>query len=56
MYRVIEVLQEFIDRTTGQRSIMAELVADTANDLPTNTDQLVYIIGCYAKVIDTGDR
>lgn len=56
MYRVIEVLQEFIDRTTGQRSIMAELVADTAADLPTNTQDLVFIIGSHVKTIDTGDR
>lgn len=56
MYRVIEVLQEYIDRTTGQRSIMAELVADTAADLPTNTQDLVFVIGSYAETIDTGDK
>lgn len=55
MYRVIDVLQEYIDRSTGQRSIMAELVADTAADLPANTHDLVFIIGSFATAIDTGD-
>ncbi len=55
MYRVIDVLQEYIDRATGQRSIMAELVADTAADLPANTQDLVFIIGSFATAIDTGD-
>lgn len=55
MYRVIDVLQEYIDRASGQRSVMAELVADTAADLPVNTAQLVFIIGSFATAIDTGD-
>lgn len=55
MYRVIDVMQEFIDRSTGQRSIMAELWADTAADLPPNTQDLVFIIGSFATAIDTGD-
>lgn len=55
MYRVIDVMQEFIDRSTGQRSIMAELLADTAADLPPNTQDLVFIIGSFATAIDTGD-
>lgn len=55
MYRVIDVMQEYIDRSSGQRSIMAELVADTAADLPANTQDLVFILGSFATAIDTGD-
>lgn len=54
MYRIIEIMQEFTDRTTGARSIMCEIVADTAADLPANTADLVYITGSYATAIDTG--
>lgn len=54
-YRVIDVLQDYIDRETGQRSVMAELVADTAADLPANTAQLVFVLGSFATAIDTGD-
>lgn len=56
MFRIIDILQDFVDRQTGVRSIMIEGIADTAADLPQNTAQLVYIIGSYADVIDTGDR
>lgn len=56
MFRIIDILQDFVDRQTGARSIMIEGIADTAADLPQNTAQLVYIIGSYADVIDTGDR
>lgn len=56
MFRIIDILQDFVDRQTGVRSIMVEGIADTAADLPQNTAQLVYIIGSYADVIDTGDR
>ena len=56
MFRIIDILQDFTDRQTGARSIMVEGIADTASDLPQNTAQLIYIIGSYADVIDTGDR
>lgn len=56
MFRIIDILQDFTDRQTGARSIMIEGIADTAADLPQNTAQLIYIIGSYADVIDTGDR
>ena len=56
MFRIIDILQDFVDRQTGVRSIMIEGIADTAADLPQNTEQLVYIIGSYADIIDTGDR
>ena len=56
MFRIIDILQDFVDRQTGVRSIMIEGIADTAADLPQNTAQLIYIIGSYADVIDTGDR
>ena len=54
-YRVIDVLQEYTDRTTGQRSIMAEISADTAADLPANTAEIVWILGTFATVVATGD-
>lgn len=53
-YRIIEIMQEFTDRATGARSIMCEIAADTAADLPANTADLVYIVGSYATAIDTG--
>lgn len=53
-YRIIEIMQEYTDRTTGARSIMCEIAADTAADLPANTADLVYIVGSYATAIDTG--
>lgn len=56
MFRIIDILQDYTDRLTGARSIMIEGIADTTADLPQNTAQLVYIIGSYADVIDTGDR
>lgn len=55
-YRVIDLMAEFTDRTTGARSVMAEIAADTAADLPANTAQLTYILGSFATVVDTGDK
>lgn len=53
-YRIIDIMQDFTDRTTGARSIMCEIAADTAADLPANTADLVYIIGSFATALDTG--
>lgn len=53
-HRIIDIMQDFTDRTTGVRSIMCEISADTASDLPSNTANLVYIVGSYATAIDTG--
>lgn len=55
MWRIIDTMQEFIDRQTGVRSIMCEIAADTAADLPTNTADRVFILGSFATAIDTGD-
>lgn len=54
-YRIIDTMQDFTDRETGVRSIMCEIIADTAADLPANTAQRIFIIGSFATVIDTGD-
>lgn len=55
-YRIIDTLQDFTDRETGVRSMMCEIIADTAADLPANTAQRIFIIGSFATVIDTGDE
>lgn len=54
-YRILDTMQDFTDRDTGVRSMMCEIIADTAADLPANTIQRIFIIGTYATVIDTGD-
>lgn len=54
-YRILDVMAEFTDRSTGKRSIMCEIAADTASDLPSNSATLDYILGSYATAIDTGD-
>lgn len=54
-YRIIDIMAEYTDRQTGSRAIMCEIAADTAADLPTNTTDLQYILGTFAKTIDTGD-
>lgn len=55
MWRIIDTMQEFIDRQTGVRSIMCEIAADTAADLPANSAERVFILGTFATAIDTGD-
>lgn len=53
-YRILDTMQDFTDRETGVRSMMCEIIADTAADLPANTAQRIFIIGTFATVIDTG--
>ena len=53
-FRVLDVSQEFTDRVTGNREIVAEIIADTESDLPVNTATLSYILGSYATTVDTG--
>lgn len=53
-FRVIDILAEYTDRSTGTRAIMAEIEADTAADLPAPSADLVYILGSYAHTVDTG--
>ena len=55
-YRILDIMQEYTDRTTGYRSIAAEIVADSASDLPANSADLTFILGTYATVVDTGDK
>ena len=55
MWRIIDTMQEFIDRQSGVRSIMCEIAVDTAADLPANTADRVFILGSFATAIDTGD-
>lgn len=54
-YRIVDIMAEYTDRQTGARAIMCEIAADTAADLPANTADLQYILGSFAKTIDTGD-
>lgn len=54
-YRIEDISAEFTDRSTGYRSILCEITADSATDLPANTTELIYIIGSRARCIDTGD-
>lgn len=53
-YRIIDLMAEYTNRETGARAIMAELAADTAADLPANTSDLEFILGSFARTIDTG--
>ena len=53
-YLVLDVMAEYTDRTTGNRQIRAQLIADTAADLPANTTALTWLLGSYAKAVDTG--
>ena len=55
-YLVNEIMAEYTDRSTGNRQIRAYIVADTAADLPANTTALTWLLGSYAKTVDTGDE
>lgn len=54
-YRVVDLMGEWTDRQTGAHAVMAELCADTVNDLPVNTANLQYVLGSWARTVDTGD-
>lgn len=54
-YRIVDISGEWTDRQTGARAIMAELSADTASDLPSNTTDLQYVLGSWSRTVDTGD-
>ena len=53
-YLVHDTMAEYIDRSTGNRQIRAQLIADTAADFPANTAALTYLLGSYGKAVDTG--
>lgn len=55
-YLIVDKMAEYTDRTTGNIQIRAQIVADTAADLPANTTALSYLLGTYAKTVDTGDE
>lgn len=55
-YLVTDVMADYTDRSTGNRQIRASIVADTAADLPANTTALTWLLGSYAKTVDTGDE
>lgn len=55
-YLVNDVMAEYTDRSTGNRQIRAYIIADTAADLPVNTTALTWLLGSYAKTVDTGDE
>ena len=55
-YLVNEIMADYTDRSTGNRQIRAYIVADTAADLPANTTALTWLLGSYAKTVDTGDE
>ena len=54
-YRIVDISGEWTDRQTGARAIMAEISADTASDLPSNTADLQYVLGSWSRTVDTGD-
>ena len=51
---LLDMIAEYTDRTTGNRQIRAQLIADTFTDLPSNSTALTYLLGSYAKTVDTG--
>lgn len=53
-FMILDIIAEYTDRTTGNRQIRAQLIADTVTDLPSNSTALTYLLGSYAKVVDTG--
>lgn len=55
-YLVTDVMADYTDRSTGNRQVRASIVADTAADLPANTTALTWLLGSYAKTVDTGDE
>lgn len=55
-YLVTDVMADYTDRSTGNRQVRASIVADTAADLPANTTALTFLLGSYAKTVDTGDE
>lgn len=55
-YMVIELQAEYADVSTGVRQVRATLVADTFSDLPSNTTDLIWLLGSSAKVVDDGNE
>lgn len=55
-YRIVSVDAEYNDRSTGLRQVVAELYADTAMDLPSNTASLEFLLGSTATVVDTASK
>ena len=53
-FAIDELYQQYIDRDTDALCRKAKLVADTANDLPTNSATEVWLMGCTGIAINTG--
>lgn len=54
-YLIVDISAEYTDRTTGNRQIRCEIIADSVSDLPSNTTALSYLLGTHARTVDTGD-
>lgn len=54
MYRFLTISKDYSDRDTGVRSVEAEIICDSVIDLPTNTSDLIFLIGSKADVISSG--
>ena len=55
-YLIQDIMAEYTDRQTGVRQVRVYIVADSFSDLPSNTANLTYLLGSYAKTVDTGDE
>lgn len=55
-YLIQDIMAEYTDRETGARQVRVYIVADSVSDLPSNTANLTYLLGSYAKTVDTGDE
>ena len=54
--RIIELLQEYVDVSTGIDSVCAIIEADDYASLPQNTQDRVYLLGSQATTVDTGKK
>lgn len=55
-YLIQDIMAEYTDRQTGVRQVRVYIVADSVSDLPSNTANLTYLLGSYAKTVDTGNE
>lgn len=54
--RIVEILQEFVDVSTGLESVCAIIEADDYASLPQNSQDRVYLLGSEATTVDTGRK
>ena len=55
-YIVREVYNEGVNRTTLVKERLAFIIADDAASLPTDTTDMIYVMGSEALTIDTGNK